>query len=109
VADRREAPAAGGTGAAGDRPAELADLEAAIHAASRRLAELREMNQQLARRVGELEAQLAGRGNAETGAGPTVAGERGQAAVALDAERLEVRRRVEALARRLEQLAAAAG
>jgi predicted RNase H-like nuclease (RuvC/YqgF family) len=99
-------PAAGSSADA----AGLADLAAAVHAASRRVAELRETNQQLSRRVRELEAQLAAaeRGAAAgSGAAPGSAAADSQRA-ALQAERLEVRRRVEALTRRLDQLAAAA-
>jgi ubiquinone biosynthesis protein UbiJ len=98
MADGREA-------AAGEPRGELADLEAAVRGASQRLVELRETNQQLSRRVRELEAQLAERAAAsESGTA-----ERGARRAALETERLEVRRRVEALTRRLDQLAAAAG
>jgi len=108
VADRREGAAAGASGgatettnpvnSAGDGREGLANLEAAVHAAGRRLAELRDTNQQLTRRVRELEAQLAG-------GAPAVAAGNGAA----EAERQEIRRRVEALARHLDRLAAAAG
>jgi chromosome segregation ATPase len=72
----------------------LATLEEKVNAAARRLARLRSDNEALTRRVRELEGQLAGEPGEESGA--------------WSAERSEIRRRVELLTRRLEDLAATA-
>jgi predicted RNase H-like nuclease (RuvC/YqgF family) len=69
-------------------------LEEKVHEAAERIAELKEENQALARRVEELETQLA----ATTPEEPDEAGE------AWKTEREEIRRRVEKLTRGLEGL-----
>jgi predicted RNase H-like nuclease (RuvC/YqgF family) len=66
-------------------------LEEKVHEAAERLAELKEENQALARRVEELETQLAATQTDEAGE-------------AWKAEREEIRRRVEKLTRGLEGL-----
>ncbi len=70
----------------------LDGLEARVHDAVARLNEMKEENRTLRARIAELEGELAGDG--ESGAGDW------------EAEREEVRRRVEALAERLEGLVA---
>ncbi len=68
----------------------LDDLETRVGEAAQRLASLGERNAELERRVTELEGQLASAGD------PPEAGH--------DAERDELRRRVEALVEQLESL-----
>jgi len=68
-------------------------LEEKVHEATERIAELKEENQALARRVEELETQLA-----------AVQTDEGEGAQDWEAEREEIRRRVEKLTRGLEAL-----
>jgi cell division septum initiation protein DivIVA len=70
-------------------------LEARVRDAVARLGEMKEENRTLRERIEELEGRLAAHG-----------GDAGDGAGAWAAEREEVRRRVEALAERLEGLAA---
>lgn len=72
----------------------LDGLEARVHDAVARLDEMKEENRTLRARIAELEGGLAAGGNGGSGAGDW------------EAEREEVRRRVEALAERLEGLVA---
>jgi hypothetical protein len=74
----------------------LEPLAASVKEAAARLAQLRQLNQELAVKVRELEAHLAAHagGSVSAGADP-----------AWEADWAEIRRRVEALARHLEQLA----
>jgi hypothetical protein len=90
------------TPAAGQGDAEpagpgLEPLAATVKEAADRLRQLRQMNQELTQKVRELEAHLTSRagGGAAAGADP-----------AWEAQWAEIRRRVEALARHLERLAA---
>jgi hypothetical protein len=111
VAGRGEAPpskqqgnpdaAGSGTGSSsgsssGSGP--LDPLEASVRQAAARLIELRQLNQELIGKVHELEAHLTARAG---GASASVVAD-----PAWEAGWAEIRRRVEALARHLEQLAA---
>jgi cell division septum initiation protein DivIVA len=75
----------------------LDGLEARVHDAVARLDEMKEENRTLRARIAELEGELAA---------AAVAGNGGSGAGDWEAEREEVRRRVEALAERLEGLVA---
>ena len=103
MAGRGEVPPGGGQAdpeepGTGTEPLEqLEPLEASVREAASRLLQLRQLNQELAGKVRELEAHLAARAGGSAGAG----GEPAQ-----EAEWAEIRRRVEALARHLERLAA---
>lgn len=75
----------------------LDGLEARVHDAVARLNEMKEENRTLHARIAELEGELAAAGDAGDGE---------SGASDWQAERKEVRRRVEALAERLEGLVA---
>ena len=80
----------------------LADLEEKVRAAVERLGALREENQSLAKRVEELETELAAR------RGPGAPEPEPEAADAWQEERRQIRAHVERLTALLEELLAAA-
>ena len=93
------AGAGAGSGSGSGSGAEpLEPLEASVRQAAARLIELRQLNQELIGKVHELEAHLTARAG---GAGASALAD-----PAWEAGWAEIRRRVEALARHLEQLAA---
>lgn len=77
-------------------------LEAKVHEAAERLRELRDRNRELEIRVAELEEQVAAAGAAADAA-------RNEGARAWEAEREEIRRRVERLTANLQELAGEEG